>query len=55
VNEHKSGIKLASDVHDIPFEQDQEIARVKIATLGYSIDVLTEEQVKYMNDYSAGT
>ncbi|NUM70238.1 MAG: adenosylhomocysteinase [Ignavibacteriaceae bacterium] len=55
VNEHESGNKLAPVVHDIPVEQDQEIARVKIATLGYSIDVLTEEQVKYMNDYSAGT
>lgn len=55
VKEHESGNKLAPVVHDIPVEQDQEIARVKIATLGYSIDVLTEEQVKYMNDYSAGT
>lgn len=55
VNEHESGNKLSNDVHDIPVEQDQEIAGVKLSTLGYNIDKLTPEQIAYMDDYSAGT
>ncbi|MBE2280849.1 MAG: adenosylhomocysteinase [Ignavibacteriaceae bacterium] len=55
VNEHESGNKLSNDVHDIPVEQDQEIAGVKLSTLGYNIDKLTDEQIAYMDDYSAGT
>jgi adenosylhomocysteinase len=49
------GIKLEPDVIDIPEEQDQEIAMIKLKTMGYKIDKLTREQVKYINDYSAGT
>ncbi len=52
---HKKGHKLENGVHDIPAEQDQEIAGVKLRTMGYSIDKLTPEQVKYNADYSAGT
>lgn len=42
-------------VYDIPVEQDQEIAGLKLATNGVKIDVLTEEQVAYSMDYAAGT
>jgi adenosylhomocysteinase len=42
-------------VHDIPVEQEQEIARVKLKTQGIKIDTLTAEQSKYMDDYSSGT
>ncbi len=52
---HKKGTKLDPVVIDIPEEQDQQIARVKLNTMGYKIDKLTEEQEIYMNDYSAGT
>ncbi len=52
---HKKGIRLDNTVHDISVEQDQEIARVKLATSGIRIDRLTPEQVKYNEDYSAGT
>lgn len=55
VNVHKKGVKLDPDVYDIPEAQDQEIAGVKLKTLGYKIDKLTKEQELYMNDYSAGT
>ncbi len=51
----KKGKRLENKVYDIPAEQDQEIAAVKLATMGLSIDKLTAAQVKYMNDYSAGT
>ena len=42
-------------VYDIPEEQDQEIARLKLETMGIDIDELTEEQKSYMYDYAAGT
>lgn len=53
--EHKKGRRLENKVYDIPAEQDQDIAGVKLATQGLSIDKLTPEQVKYQDDYSAGT
>jgi len=55
VEHHKKGQKLENAVHDIPAEQDQQIALVKLSTMGIKIDKLTDEQEKYMNDYSSGT
>jgi len=55
VDLHKKGVRLKNHVHDIPPAQDQEIAGVKLSTQGIQIDRLTEEQVKYTEDYSAGT
>ncbi len=52
---HKKGERLENTVHDIPAEQDQEIAMVKLETMGIKIDRLTKEQEKYMDDYSSGT
>ncbi len=52
---HKKGVRLENTVHDIPVEQDQSIARVKLSTMGIKIDTLTPEQIKYNEDYSAGT
>lgn len=51
----RHGQGLEKKVHDIPETQDQEIATLKLATMGVSIDTLTEEQVRYADDYSAGT
>jgi adenosylhomocysteinase len=52
VNEGK---KMQIGVYDIPPEQDQEIAGVKLATMGIQIDTLTAEQIAYATDYLAGT
>ncbi len=52
---HKKGRRLENAVHDIPGEQDQAIAKVKLSTMGLKIDKLTPEQVKYQTDYSSGT
>jgi adenosylhomocysteinase len=49
------GKRLDISVHDIPIVQDQDIARVKLQTMGTRIDRLTPEQTAYMDDYSAGT
>ena len=46
---------LKTDVYDISLEQDMDLASTKLETLGFSIDVLTPEQVRYSTDYTAGT
>jgi adenosylhomocysteinase len=55
VNAHKKGIKLENTVHDISNEQDQDLAMLKLKTMGHGIDKLTKEQIEYASDYSAGT
>jgi adenosylhomocysteinase len=52
---HREGHKLDKKVHVLPKEQDEQIATLKLATLGLHIDKLTPEQVAYQTDYSAGT
>lgn len=51
----KEGAKLSKAVHTIPEAQDQEIARVKLGTMGMKIDKLSKEQIAYATDYTAGT
>ncbi|MCX8011385.1 MAG: adenosylhomocysteinase, partial [Ignavibacteria bacterium] len=51
----KKGIRLGNEVHEIPVEQDQFIAEVKLRTLGCKIDKLTKEQIRYQSAYSEGT
>ncbi|MFA3782265.1 adenosylhomocysteinase [Melioribacteraceae bacterium 4301-Me] len=55
INYDKHGILLNPEVIEIPEEQDQEIARIKLQTMSYTIDKLTKEQLAYIKDYSAGT
>jgi adenosylhomocysteinase len=52
---HKKGLLLENKVYDIPIEQDQDIANVKLSTMNIAIDQLTKEQKEYITDYSAGT
>jgi adenosylhomocysteinase len=52
---HKKGKRLENKVYDIPKEQDQEIATVKLATMNIAIDKLSAAQAKYLDDYSSGT
>jgi adenosylhomocysteinase len=49
------GRDLDPIVHDITLEQDQGLATTKLATLGFQIDTLTDEQIAYHSDYTAGT
>ena len=46
---------LEKKVYPVPTEIDEEIARLKLATMGVTIDTLTEEQVKYLATWSEGT
>ncbi|MBI5491280.1 MAG: adenosylhomocysteinase, partial [Deltaproteobacteria bacterium] len=52
---HRDGPTLTKRVHVLPKQQDQEIAALKLSTMGIRIDVLTPEQIAYQTDYSAGT
>ena len=55
VRKHEAGQDLTPRVIDLPEELDQEIARIKLETMGIAIDALTDEQIAYATDYSAGT
>jgi adenosylhomocysteinase len=55
VKMHKTGKKYSLGVHKLPDEMDQEIAGVKLTTMGLKIDKLTKEQITYNDDFSAGT
>ena len=46
---------LPPDVYNIPEEIDKEVARLKLASMGIQIDVLTEEQAKYLSSWEEGT
>lgn len=51
----KEGRQMKPQVYDIDPKQDQEIALIKLKSIGMNIDALTEEQRLYADDYSAGT
>jgi adenosylhomocysteinase len=46
---------LERKVYPVPREIDEEIARLKLATMGVTIDQLTEEQAKYLASWDEGT
>jgi len=51
----ETGADLEKKVYLLPPELDQEIAGIKLETLGLGIDKLTPEQIAYATDYAAGT
>nr|MCH7639185.1 adenosylhomocysteinase [Bacteroidota bacterium] len=55
IKSHEAGEKVEKTVIDLPVELDQEIALMKLETMGLSLDVLSDEQMAYATDYSAGT
>ncbi|MBV9972090.1 MAG: adenosylhomocysteinase [Candidatus Eremiobacteraeota bacterium] len=46
---------LEKRVYDVPLEIDEEVAKLKLQSLGIQIDTLTPEQQKYMASWSEGT
>ena len=46
---------LGAGVHVLPAEVDQEIAGLKLRSLGISIDTLTPEMLEYMSSWETGT
>src|SRR6056297_1823622 len=47
--------EMENIVYDISPEQDQNVAELKLKTMGIDIDELTDEQLKYQNAYNEGT
>jgi len=47
--------KLEKKVYPVPTDIDEEIARLKLATMGVEIDQLTAEQEKYLASWDEGT
>jgi adenosylhomocysteinase len=47
--------KLEKKVYSVPEKIDQEIARLKLRSMGIKIDVLTAAQKKYLQSWEAGT
>ncbi len=51
----KSKGLLKPDVYTVSVEQDKEVAKLKLETMGIKIDKLTPEQEKYLNSWEEGT
>jgi adenosylhomocysteinase len=51
----QDGKDLKPGVYDIPPALDQQIAGLKLQSMGMGIDTLTEAQVTYSNSYLEGT
>ena len=51
----ENAASLERKVYPVPTEIDEEIARLKLATMGVSIDQLTEEQSRYLASWDEGT
>jgi len=51
----KNAKELKNEVYVVPEEIDREIARLKLAAMGVTIDALTAEQQKYLASWDQGT
>ena len=51
----KNAANMDNKVYLLPTEVDQEIASLKLKSMGISIDVLTEEQKAYLSSWQSGT
>ncbi len=47
--------KLGRKVHTVPVEIEQYVARHKLASMGITIDQLTDKQKQYMSGWEQGT
>jgi len=51
----KNAATLEKHVYSVPLDIDREIARLKLASMGVTIDELTEEQKQYLASWQMGT
>ena len=51
----KNRSKLENQVYPVPSDIDQEVARLKLKSMNAEIDILTQEQDKYLNSWAEGT
>jgi adenosylhomocysteinase len=50
-----SGVKLEVKVHDVPQDLVDDVASLKLAAMGITIDELTPEQKHYLASWEVGT
>ncbi|MEE8443109.1 MAG: adenosylhomocysteinase [Dehalococcoidia bacterium] len=51
----REGRNLSPAVYPVPKEIDQEVGKLKLASMDVSIDTLTDEQHRYLNSWESGT
>jgi adenosylhomocysteinase len=51
----KNWKSMEPNVYSVPESMDVEIAKIKLRTMGISIDELTNDQEKYMKGWEEGT
>lgn len=51
----KNASKLGKKVYSVPKNIDEQIAKLKLESMGIKIDELTEEQHKYLSEWTMGT
>jgi adenosylhomocysteinase len=51
----KNVSQMENKVYGVPDEIDKEIARLKLEAMNVKIDILTPEQIKYLNSWEEGT
>jgi adenosylhomocysteinase len=51
----KNGKNLKGGVYEVPNEIDEEVANIKLSSLGLSIDAMSKEQKKYLCSWDIGT
>lgn len=51
----KNADKLENKVYSVPEVIDREIARLKLESMNIKLDVLTDEQINYLNSWEEGT
>jgi len=51
----KNHDSLQNNVYKVPEDVDNEIARLKLEAMGIRIDMLTEDQIRYLNQWQEGT
>jgi adenosylhomocysteinase len=51
----RNASQLEKKVYSVPDAIDREIARLKLDAMGVKLDVLTEQQVHYLNSWEEGT
>ena len=49
------GSNLSNEVYSVPKHLDTEIGRLKLSSMGISIDTLTKEQEEYLASWEGGT
>ncbi|HXU34391.1 MAG TPA: adenosylhomocysteinase, partial [Thermoanaerobaculia bacterium] len=51
----KAPERMSNVVHRVPEDIDREVARLKLESMGATLEVLTPEQEKYINSWEEGT